>query len=119
MEQLYRIINLIGLGVDIAVAVVFFFCFFWSLKTYSLKLKVEYKHLTLYLAISSLFICGIYIYLFINGVFNDFSDVSRFGTLVIRPSILLLGGAIASLARARYLSLKRGGAEWILQKPKI
>lgn len=56
--------------------------------------------------------------IFDTGMFEvfieDFTDISFFGTILIKPAVLFLGGAIASVARARYTDLKHGGESWKL-----
>lgn len=63
----------------------------------------------------------IYLFLLVKLILGNPVDNTLFGSIVIRPFILLIGGAFASSARARLTTLKtRGGNEkWILRNCKI
>jgi len=89
---------------------------YWNVRTYIITKGRYHAGLIAYMSFATFVFFGIYSYLFVQSILGNFSDATRFGITVIRPSILLLGGAVASVARARYNALKDGGETWIFPK---
>lgn len=116
--DLNNIISIISLFICLLIIIVYFISFLWNIKSYRYKTVKNYRFINLYLSISCLVVSLIYVHLFVTGILNNASNISVFDTLIVKPSALLLGGAIASHSRIRYLSIKRGGAEWMFREHK-
>lgn len=113
-NKVYEIIKDVGIVTNFVIFVIYFLSAYWNIRSsFLLKPKPEWKFL-LFMSISALVISTLYGYLAIHALNGDFTDVTKFGTIFIRPAILLMGGAITSVSRIRYLSLKheRGGEKW-------
>lgn len=105
--------------ISICIFVVYLISFKWFFKSYKLSpFRVE-KSVFYYLSYSTLLVAISYGVLaleilaklifkidFFSLYIINFTDISIFGTIVIKPVVLLLGVALASAARFRYISLK-------------
>jgi len=88
---------------------------FWNIKFLIITKWQIYSNIKLLTCIACILFFFIFGYAFIGNIFGNPVDAGIFGTALVRPTILLMGGAIASGARARITSLKRGGENWILR----
>ena len=98
---------------------IFSFATYWNIEFLLLSKKQIYSWIKAFSAI----VCGLtaisYVFLIIEHIVGNPVDVSPYGLLVMRPLMILMGGAFASSARARLISLKNGGNEkWTLRKSK-
>lgn len=118
-DALENIFTIFGFIMMICGAVIFSLAAYWNIKFLLLSERQIYSWIKAFSAI----VCGLttisYIFLIIEHIYGNPVDVSPYGLLVMRPLMILMGGAFASSARARLISLKNGGNEkWILRKFK-
>jgi hypothetical protein len=118
-NQALNVFNTLGLIWAVFVIISFSLSAFWNFQfLYKTKWQ-EYSWIKLYASIVSILVVLAYFYVMFNLIFNRVTDPDFFGVMVIRPIIFLVGGVLASSARARITSLKTGGNErWILKKYK-
>jgi FlaA1/EpsC-like NDP-sugar epimerase len=119
-NQALNIFNTLGLIWAVFVIISFSLSAFWNLQfLYKTKWQ-QYSWIKLYASIVSILVVLAYFYVMFNLIFNHVTDPDFFGVMVIRPIIFLVGGVLASSARARITSLKNsgGGERWILKKYK-
>jgi len=82
---------------------------FWNFK-FLYKTKWQgYSWIKLYSAITSVLVVAAYSYVLLNSIFNSVTNPDFFGVMIIRPIFILVGGVLASSARARITSLEQGG----------
>lgn len=118
MDNYINIINFAGIIVEAMIIIVYGLATYWNIRFLIHGKKAYDWVLMLYASIATLVITCLYVYLLIEALKGNFDKVTLFGIMVTRPAILFLGGAVASMARARYISLKHGGLQWILPKYK-
>ena len=100
----------------IAIILIYLLAFYWNLQ-FLLKSKwQQYSYLKLYACLSSLAVALAFIYIGVYFFKGNPLELSILGTTLLRPLFILVGGSIASSARARYTSLQHGGENWILPK---
>lgn len=115
----FLFLDVIGIIMMASIIIVYGLATFWNIKTFIITKTHYHSGLILFMAISCVVIVAVYGYILITTLSGDKSNITVFGTLIIRPSILLLGSSIASVARSRYLSFKHGGLQWILPNLKM
>jgi hypothetical protein len=108
-------LDIIGLIVMIGIAISFGLASFWHIKFLQLSKWQQYSWIKAYTMIICIMICILYIYTIIEFIIGTPIEVSIFGFAFVRPALLLLGGALASGARARCISLLSGGENWRLR----
>jgi glucan phosphoethanolaminetransferase (alkaline phosphatase superfamily) len=108
-----------GLFWIFAIIIIYSLSTFWNIK-FLLKSKwEEYSWIKLYAAIASFLMVGVYIYVILNLIIAKTFNHDFFGVMILRPVLFLIGGVLASSARARLTSLKQGGKEGWMLKHKI
>lgn len=125
------IIQFIAIFISFCIVVIYGLSTYWFFKSCRVINDPGETRLFRYLSIASLILTMVYTFLFlelslrtffnigfIERLSEDFTDISLFGTVFVKPAVLLLGGAIASVARARYTALYNGGNIWISKTPK-
>ena len=116
LESFIDILDIIGLVVMSGIVISFGLAAFWNIKFLKLSAWREYSWIKIYTVITSIIISVIYLYCIIETIIGTPIEVSLFGFAFVRPALLLLGGAVASGARARCVSLLSGGENWKLRK---
>jgi len=100
----------------IGIIIVYGLSVFWNI-SFIIKAKWQiYSGIKVYTTICSLLFVAIYTYLLFDVFSNDPQPFSMVNIALMRPTVFLMGGALASAARARYVSLLHGGEHWILRK---
>jgi magnesium-transporting ATPase (P-type) len=114
-NEVLTMFNIIGLFWILFIIISFSLSAFWNIK-FIYKTKWQgYSWIKLYAAITSILVVLAYFYILFNSVFYQITNPDFFGVMVIRPIFILVGGVLASSARARITSLKGGGEKWILK----
>jgi cation transporter-like permease len=115
-SEVLTIFNILGWIWILFIIVSFSLSAFWNIEfIYKTKWQ-EYSWIKVYAAIASALVVLAYIYILFNSIFNQVTNPDFFGVMVVRPIIILLGGVLASSARARITTLKLGGVEkWMLK----
>lgn len=116
VEYAINFLDIIGIAVLIGIVVVYGFASYWNIKFLILAKKQSYSWIKMYTTI----MCVIFVLLYSYSIFRVFSgnpiEASLFAAGFVRPAIFLMGGALASSARARLISLLSGGENWTLRK---
>lgn len=110
------IFDIINIVMIIGIIIVYAFASYWNIKFLLSAKKQTYTWIKIYTTITCIifiFIHLFYLYRIIVGIPLDFS---LFELAFIRPSVFLMGGALASSSRARYISLLFGGEGWTMRK---
>jgi len=118
MKDFITIFDAISISMMVGIIVVYFLSFYWNLKLILVTEWQDYSFIKLYIAIAEFVFTATYVCTLARVLLCIPIDVNFFGAVVIRPSILFLGGALASSARASYKSLVYGGERWILRRPE-
>jgi len=119
LSEALTIFNVLGWIWILFIIISFSLSAFWNFQ-FLYKTKWQgYSWIKLYAAIISVLLVLTYFYILFNSIFNHITNSDFFGVMIIRPIIILLGGVLASSARARITSLKLGGEKWISGKFKI
>jgi uncharacterized membrane protein len=119
-DALNDFLTIFGFIMMICGAIIFSFATYWNIEFLLLSKRQMYSWIKAFSAI----VCGLatisYIFLIVEHIIGNPVDVSPYGLLIMRPLMILMGGAFASSARARLTSLKDGGNEkWTLRKFKV
>jgi hypothetical protein len=115
-ESVLTIFDIIGISMIVGIVVVYGLAAYWNIKFLLLAKRQPYTWIKIFTTIMCMVFMGLYSYSLMWIVLGDPIDVSVFGFAFVRPSILLMGGALASSARARCVSLLSGGENWTLRK---
>lgn len=108
-------LNAISIFMIIGIIVVYGLSSFWNIM-FLIKSKWQvYSGIKLYTALCSIIFVLLYSYLLFDIITGEPKPFSVVNIAIMRPAVFLLGGAIASAARARYTSLVHGGERWILR----
>lgn len=119
-SEVLTIFNIIGWIWILFIIISFSLSAFWNFKFIHNTKWQEYSWIKLYAAITSILVVLAYSYVLFNSIYNHITNPDFFGVMVIRPIIILVGGVLASSARARITSLKSGGYEkWISKIYKV
>lgn len=119
VEEVISIFNILGMFWMILIIIMFSLALFWNIRFIHITKWQRYSWIKVYAAIASVIVVGAYLYILLNSIINSVFNPDFFGVMILRPIIILLGGVLASSARARLTSLKQGGERWILRKYKI
>ena len=114
----FPFLNYVSGGMMLLVIFVFAVSIFLKMQ---LVLKTEWtfcSYLELFGAFSCLLVVAMYLYLFLNLITGDTSNITTFGIIVVRPVLFLLGASITSQTRFKVTHLEQGGIRWTLRKSK-
>lgn len=115
-ENAMNILDAIILIMFFGIVVVYSFASYWNIKFLISAKKRHYTWIKIYTAIMCIIFIFLYGYSFVDTLLGKTTDFSLFYIGFVVPSVFLMGGALASSARARYLSLLSGGEDWTLRK---
>jgi magnesium-transporting ATPase (P-type) len=118
LSEALTIFNILGWFWILFIIISFSLSAFWNIKFIHKTKWQGYSWIKLYAAIASILVVLAYSYVLFNSVFNQVTNPDFFGVMVVRPIFILVGGVLASSARARITSLKGGGERWILRTYK-
>jgi hypothetical protein len=115
-ESVITIFDIIAVVMMVGIIVVYGLASYWNIKFLLLAKWQSYSWIKMFTAIMCIVFAGLYSYSLIQTIIGVPIDVSLFGFGFVRPSLFLLGGALASSARSRCVSLLSGGENWTLRK---
>jgi uncharacterized BrkB/YihY/UPF0761 family membrane protein len=119
-QLVLNIFDIIGLIMMLAIILFYGLASFWNIKFLTKTEWQEFSWIKVYSSIVCVLMSIAYIFLIIKFMLNEPMDTTLFGIIIIRPLILLMGGAFASSARARLTSLRNGGNEkWMLRNGRV
>lgn len=116
IEYIIDFLDIVGIIISAGIVLVYGFASYWNIKFLMLTKKQSYSWIKMYTA----FVCIVFVILYSYSIFRFISgnpiEASLFAAGFVRPAIFLMGGALASSARARNISLLSGGENWTLRK---
>jgi hypothetical protein len=115
-ESVITIFDIIAIVMMVGIIVVYGLASYWNIKFLLVAKWQSYSWIKMFTAIMCFVFAGLYSYSLIQTIIGTPIDVSLFGFGFVRPSLFLLGGALASSARSRCVSLLSGGENWTLRK---
>jgi len=119
VQAVLNFFDIISMIMMMGIIVVYSLATFWNIKFLMVSKWQIYSGIKVYITSCCAIFTVMYIYILTKAVLGVPTDVNLFGAIVVRPAIFLMGGAIASSARARLVSLNHGGEKWMLRSGKI
>jgi len=111
--NIYQFVQIIIL---FSIVITYSMAAFWNIKFLRITKWQSYSNIKVMATIAYISFSIIFSYALLSNIFKIPVEAGNFGIFFVRPTILLMGGAVASGARARITSLKNGGENWILRK---
>jgi hypothetical protein len=116
LEYAIDFLDTISIIVIIGIIVVYGLASYWNIKFLMITKKQSYTWIKIYTTIMCIVFVMLYLYFITMIILGKPIESSLFAAGFARPAIFLMGGALASSARARYTSLLSGGEDWKMRK---
>lgn len=115
-ENALDIFDIINAVMTAGIIIVYAFASYWNIKFLLSTKRQPYTWIKIYTTIMCIIFILIHIFYLYRIIIGSALDFSLFELAFIRSSVFLMGGALASSSRARYISLLSGGEGWTMRK---
>jgi hypothetical protein len=115
-ENVINIFDVINVVMTVGIIIVYAFASYWNIKFLLNTKKQTYTWIKIYTATMCIIFVLIHIFYLYKIIIGSALGFSLFELAFIRPPVFLMGGALASSSRARYISLLSGGEGWTMRK---
>lgn len=110
------VFNVINTVMTVGIIIVYAFASYWNIKFLMSTKRQTYTWIKIYLTIMCVVFILVHLFYLYRIIIGSPLDFSLFELAFIRPSVFLMGGALASSSRARHISLLFGGEGWTMRK---